>query len=107
MGRKGRDRSHFGAAGGTDLPDGESGSGLCQGMPAGRGGGPACGRGEAGCVMVGADAFEAHRGRLIGLAYRMLGSRADAEDAVQDAWLKWSAADRGGVENAEAYLVTV
>ena len=37
----------------------------------------------------------------------MLGSRADAEDAVQDAWLKWSAADRAGVENAEAFLVTV
>lgn len=57
--------------------------------------------------MAAADPFEAHRGRLLGLAYRMLGSRADAEDAVQDAWLKWSAADRGVIANAEAYLVTI
>jgi RNA polymerase sigma-70 factor (ECF subfamily) len=58
-------------------------------------------------MTVGADPFEAHRGRLLGLAYRMLGSRADAEDAVQDAWLKWSAADRAEIANAEAYLVTI
>ncbi|NWG52795.1 MAG: sigma-70 family RNA polymerase sigma factor [Hydrogenophilaceae bacterium] len=53
-----------------------------------------------------ADPFHAHRGRLLGLAYRMLGSRADAEDAVQDAWLRWAACARGAVANAEAYLVT-
>ena len=37
--------------------------------------------------------FEAHRPRLMALSYRMLGSHADAEDAVQDTWLKWAAAD--------------
>ena len=57
--------------------------------------------------MAAADPFEAHRGRLTGLAYRMLGSRADAEDAVQDAWLKWAGADRSAVANEEAYLVTI
>ncbi len=55
-----------------------------------------------------AQAFEAHRGRLTGLAYRMLGSRADAEDAVQDAFLRWSAAsEREAIDNDEAYLVRV
>jgi RNA polymerase sigma-70 factor, ECF subfamily len=57
--------------------------------------------------MVAADPFEAHRGRLLGLAYRMLGSRADAEDAVQDAWIRWSATDRSAIANAEAYLITI
>ncbi|HYD80901.1 MAG TPA: RNA polymerase sigma factor SigJ [Paucimonas sp.] len=50
------------------------------------------------------DEFEAHRRYLRSLAYRMLGSRTDAEDAVQDAWLRWRAADRGAVENPRAYL---
>lgn len=53
------------------------------------------------------DPFEAHRGRLLGLAYRMLGSRADAEDTVQDAWLRWSIANRSEITNPEAYLVTI
>jgi RNA polymerase sigma-70 factor, ECF subfamily len=48
--------------------------------------------------------FLAHRGRLIGLAYRMLGSRADAEDVIQDAWLRFAQAQ--DVRNAEAFLVT-
>lgn len=53
-------------------------------------------------------AFEAHRGRLTGLAYRMLGSRADAEDAVQDAFLRWSSArERAVIDNDEAFLVRV
>jgi len=51
--------------------------------------------------------FEAHRCRLLGLAYRMLGSRADAEDMVQDAWLKWTRADRTEVENDQAFLTTI
>lgn len=50
------------------------------------------------------DDFEPHRRRLRALAYRMLGSRAEAEDAVQDAWLRWHAADRAVVDNAAAFL---
>ena len=50
--------------------------------------------------------FELLRSRLFGLAYRMLGSRADAEDVVQDAYLRWHQADRTRVESAEAWLVT-
>ena len=51
-----------------------------------------------------AGAFEPHRRRLTGLAYRMLGSLADAQDVVQEAWLRWSAADRADVRDAGAYL---
>jgi RNA polymerase sigma-70 factor, ECF subfamily len=51
--------------------------------------------------------FEPHRRRLLGLAYRMLGSMAEAEDAVQDAYLRWHAADRDSVVDIGAYLVTV
>lgn len=52
------------------------------------------------------DAFAAERPRLLGLAYRMLGSLADAEDVVQDAWLRWAGADRAGIENPAAWLTT-
>jgi RNA polymerase sigma-70 factor, ECF subfamily len=52
-----------------------------------------------------ADPLALHRGRLLGLAYRMLGSRSDAEDVVQDAWLRIAGVE--GIENQEAYLVTV
>ncbi|MEM7227046.1 MAG: RNA polymerase sigma factor SigJ [Pseudomonadota bacterium] len=51
--------------------------------------------------------FEAMRPRLEGLAYRMLGSLADAEDAVQDTYVKWRAAQREGIESPEAWLVAV
>lgn len=50
--------------------------------------------------------FEALRGRLFGLAYRMLGSRTDAEDVVQDAFVRWHQADREAIRNPEAWLVT-
>ena len=53
-----------------------------------------------------ADAFEPLRSRLFGLAYRMLGSRADAEDVVQDTYIRWHKAERATIENAEAWLVT-
>jgi RNA polymerase sigma-70 factor, ECF subfamily len=52
------------------------------------------------------DVFEALRGRLFGLAYRMLGSRADADDVVQEAYLRWHQAEHARVDNAEAWLVT-
>ncbi len=52
------------------------------------------------------EAFAASRGRLLGLAYRMLGSRADAEDILQDAYLRYQALDPAEVRNAEALLVT-
>ncbi|GHE43231.1 RNA polymerase sigma24 factor [Streptomyces longispororuber] len=53
------------------------------------------------------DVFEEHRPVLLGVAYRMLGRVADAEDVVQDAWLRWSAADRDQVREPRAYLVRV
>jgi RNA polymerase sigma factor (sigma-70 family) len=53
------------------------------------------------------SAFEQARPRLLGLAYRILGSRADAEDAVQDTFLKWQASDRAGIDNPGAWLTTV
>jgi RNA polymerase sigma-70 factor, ECF subfamily len=51
-----------------------------------------------------AATFEPHRRRLTGLAYRMLGSLSEAEDIVQDAYLRWHAAERGRVDNPRAYL---
>ena len=51
-------------------------------------------------------AFEATRGRLFGLAYRMLGSRPDAEDIVQEAYVRWHEADKNRIESPEAWLVT-
>ncbi|MEQ4576873.1 MAG: RNA polymerase sigma-70 factor [Gammaproteobacteria bacterium] len=50
--------------------------------------------------------FEQHRPRLFSLAYRLLGTRAEAEDVVQDAWLRWHGADRAGIVDPEAWLVT-
>lgn len=51
--------------------------------------------------------FERERPRLEGLAYRITGSRATAEDVVQDAWLRWESADRGAVDRPAAWLTTV
>jgi RNA polymerase sigma-70 factor, ECF subfamily len=53
-----------------------------------------------------AAAFEALRGRLFGLAYRMVGSRADAEDIVQEAYVRWHQASKDHIESPEAWLVT-
>ncbi len=53
------------------------------------------------------DVFDRHRRLLFSVAYQMLGSVADAEDAVQDAWLRWSAAGRDDVAEPQAYLVRV
>jgi RNA polymerase sigma-70 factor (ECF subfamily) len=54
-----------------------------------------------------ADRFEEHRTRLRAVAYRMLGSLSEADDAVQEAWLRLSRSDAGGVENLGAWLTTV
>ncbi|QGW84703.1 RNA polymerase sigma-70 factor [Variovorax paradoxus] len=51
--------------------------------------------------------FDSHRRRLQGIAYRMLGTVAEAEEVVQDAWLRWHEADKAGFDSAEAWLVTV
>jgi RNA polymerase sigma factor (sigma-70 family) len=53
------------------------------------------------------DAFERNRPRLRGVAYRMLGSLAEADDAVQETWLRVSRADAGGVETMDAWLTTI
>ncbi|MFE7835343.1 RNA polymerase sigma-70 factor [Streptomyces sp. NPDC057474] len=53
------------------------------------------------------DVFEEHRPVLMGVAYRMLGRVADAEDVVQEAWLRWSGADRSDVREPRGYLVRV
>ncbi|GAA3009725.1 RNA polymerase sigma factor SigJ [Streptosporangium longisporum] len=53
------------------------------------------------------ERFEEHRDLLTGVSYRILGSLTDAEDVVQEAWLRWSEADVSLVENDRAYLVRV
>lgn len=53
------------------------------------------------------DVFKSQRPRLIGVAYGMLGSVADAEDIVQDAWIRWQAVDQRGVRSPAAYLTTM
>ena len=53
-----------------------------------------------------AESFDIYRHRLLGLAYRMLGSITDAEDAVQETYLRWHAADHDSVSNLRAFLMT-
>ncbi len=54
-----------------------------------------------------AEQFEAHRSRLRGIAYRMLGSPAEADDAVQEAWIRISRTDESEIDNLGAWLTTV
>jgi RNA polymerase sigma factor (sigma-70 family) len=54
----------------------------------------------------GLSAFMSVRARLFGIAYRMLGSAAEAEDVVQDVWLRWQTTDRSVVRDAAAFLAT-
>lgn len=53
------------------------------------------------------EVFERERPRLLGLAYRMLGILADAEDVVQEAWLRWQGTESMSIENPQAWLTTV
>jgi RNA polymerase sigma-70 factor (ECF subfamily) len=61
---------------------------------------------DIGALDQAASAFLSVRPRLFGIAYRMLGTAAEAEDIVQDAWLRWQTADRTVVEDANAFLIT-
>src|SRR5205809_5680613 len=54
-----------------------------------------------------AEQFEEHRGHLRAVAYRMLGSLSEADDAVQEAWLRLSRSDTSDVENTGGWLTTV
>jgi RNA polymerase sigma-70 factor, ECF subfamily len=58
-------------------------------------------------IPVAVGVFEQERPRLMGLAYRLLGSLTDAEDVLQEAWLRWDRADRSPIERPEAWLTTV
>src|SRR3954467_694271 len=60
----------------------------------------------AGDIEAAVGAFNDARPRLFGIAYRMLGSSTEAEDIVQEAWLRWQACDRGAVLDAPAFLTT-
>ena len=53
------------------------------------------------------DTFELHREKLFGVAYRMLGSASEAEDVVQDAWLRYDAVARDSIRSPEAFLTTI
>jgi RNA polymerase sigma-70 factor (TIGR02957 family) len=75
-----------------------------QGEAAGTEGEAAGAEGGAGTLEA---VFQEYRSLLFAVAYRMLGTAADAEDTVQDAWLRWSAADRSRVEDPRAYLVRI
>ena len=54
-----------------------------------------------------AKRFEEHRGRLRAVAYRMLGSTGEADDAVQEAWVRLARSDAGGIRNLGGWLTTV
>ncbi|GGI43959.1 RNA polymerase sigma-70 factor (ECF subfamily) [Agromyces flavus] len=60
-----------------------------------------------GTIEAALDTFRAVRPRLFGIAYRMLGSASEAEDIVQDAWLRWQGTDRTAVLDPPAFLATV
>lgn len=61
---------------------------------------------EIGALDDGLSAFVSVRSRLFGIAYRMLGSAAEAEDVVQDVWLRWQTTNRSVVQNVAAFLAT-
>jgi RNA polymerase sigma-70 factor (ECF subfamily) len=58
-------------------------------------------------VAANVEIFAGHRDRLFGIAYRMLGCRADAEDVLQDAWLRWHEQDPSQLRSTQAWLTTM
>ena len=58
-------------------------------------------------MTTGTDAFVKHRNLLFTVAYEMLGSAADAEDVIQETWLRWAEVDRAEVRDDRAYLVRI
>ncbi|MDR2323679.1 MAG: RNA polymerase sigma-70 factor [Microbacterium sp.] len=62
---------------------------------------------EAEDLRMAAEVFAAQRRRLFGIAYRMVGTVADAEDIVQETWIRWQGADRASVQEPAAFLTTV
>jgi RNA polymerase sigma-70 factor (ECF subfamily) len=58
-------------------------------------------------IMADDDLFQSHRRQLFAVAYRMLGSASDAEDVVQDAWLRYAAAQPSDLRSPQAYLTTI
>lgn len=68
---------------------------------------PVAGAGCRRCGAVMTDVFDAERARLIAVAYGMLGSMAEAEDIVQDAWIRWQTVDQHGVRSPAAFLTTM
>jgi RNA polymerase sigma-70 factor, ECF subfamily len=78
----------------------------CVGAPVGRTASPLSVRTESLADDDGLSAFVSVRPRLFGIAYRMLGSATEAEDIVQDAWLRWQCTNRRVIVNASAYLAT-
>lgn len=114
--RPGEDRrGGAGEAGGPDRerpsPGSAAGSGAGDraatgaAATAGAIGDPAGGTGGAGGQADGGAVFEEHRRLLFAVAYRILGSVTEAEDVVQEAWLRWDRADRSHVADPRAYLV--
>lgn len=69
-------------------------------------GGPASGTAKAQSE-TSVQIFAEHRDTLVGVAYRMLGRLADAEDVVQEAWLRWTRADPTQVQDARAFLIRI
>ena len=62
---------------------------------------------DAGDLDAAVDVFEQHRRRIFGIAYRMLGTVSDAEDIVQETWIRWQNTERDGIAEPAAFLATI
>jgi RNA polymerase sigma-70 factor, ECF subfamily len=81
-------------------------TGIHQGDTLPRSASSLCSDAEMGRYDDGLSTFFPVRARLFGIAYRMLGSAAQADDIVQEVWLRWQSADRSVVQNPQAFLAT-